>query len=98
MNHFMDYVCRGIVRSEDAIRCLNKRVNKLAKCNGKLGASLVCLGVAGLLMTSVIAAQDQEIKALRAQVSELDKHIKDVDSRVVNVANKMEEQNQQEGA
>lgn len=91
MNHFMDYVCRGIVRSEDAIRCLNKRVVKLAKCNSKLGTGVICLGVAGLLLTAMVAIHDQEIQALRKQVAEL---AKSEDT----TTNATEEQNQQEGA
>lgn len=82
--NFMEYVCRGIVRSEDGICRLNKKVAKLAKCTRSTNAGVICMGVAGVLMWSVIVLQDQEIKALKKQVS--------------TIATKMEEQNQQEGA
>lgn len=71
MNHFMDYVCRGIVRSEDAIRRLNKNVNKLAKCTSQLSIAVTLMGVAGMLTAAMLAAHDKEIKALQKQVSEL---------------------------
>ena len=66
MNSFMEYVCRGVVRSEDAIRCLNKRTIKLA-------TAVICLGIASLGVTAVLLAQDNEIKALRNQVDDLAK-------------------------
>lgn len=71
MNHFMDYVCRGIVRSEDAIRRLNKNVTKLAKCNSQLSTAVICMGIAGMLTAAMLAVHDKEIKALQKQVSEL---------------------------
>lgn len=98
MNHFMDYVCRGIVRSEDAIRCLNKRTIKLAKCNRQLSTAVMCLGVAGILTLAVVAAQDNEIKALRARVDELAKDVADIEDHADYLAKTMEEQIQQEGA
>jgi hypothetical protein len=79
----MDYVCHGIVRSENAINRLSRNVAKLGKCTNRLGTSAICLGVAGLLLTAVVSAQDREIKALKKQVAKL--------------AKDMEEQNQQEG-
>lgn len=94
MNSFMDYVCRGIVRSEDAVRCLNKRMVKLAKCNKQLSAAVVCMGVAGLLTISVLWAQDNEIKALKAQVADLNAAREPME----NVVDETEEQIQQEGA
>jgi hypothetical protein len=84
MNSFMEYICRGVVRSEDSIRCLNKRTIRLAKYNKQLGTAVICLGIAGLGATVVLLAQDNEIKALRNQVDDL--------------AKTMEEQNKQEGA
>ena len=94
MNHYMDYVCRGIVRSEDANRCLNKRVVKLSKCNKQLSTAGICMGVSGLLTLSVLWAQDNEIKALRKQVEE----IAAARGPMENVVNETEENTQQEGA
>jgi hypothetical protein len=91
MNDFMSYVCRGIVRSEDAIRCLNKRTIKLAKCCRQTNAAVLCFGVASLLTLAVIADQNREIKALKQQVDNLTKDAKDT-------ANNTEEETQQEGA
>lgn len=73
MDHFIEYVCRGVMRSEDAIKRLNKNVATLAKSHRNLSAGVICLGVAGLLLTSVIADQDKEIKALKKQVKDLTK-------------------------
>lgn len=99
MNNFFEYVCRGVIRSEDAIRDLSKNVASLTKCNRHLAGSVVCIGVAGLLMTWVIYDQDKEIKALKKQTAELAKEVEaHADPVVVNVANDMEEQNEQEGA
>lgn len=84
MNEFIEYVCRGVIRSEDAIDRLNRSVVTLARCKNRLNTSVICLGVAGLLLTAVVAAQDRDIKALKKQVSELAKNT--------------EEQKQQEGA
>ena len=73
--NFMEYVCRGIVRSEDAICRLNKNVTKLAKCTRSTNTGVICLCVAGIMMCSVIAIQDQEIKALSRQVKDLDRRL-----------------------
>jgi hypothetical protein len=71
MNQFIEYVCRGVIRSEDAIKNLNKKVVGLAKCHRKLSVGIICVSVAGLLLTSVVAAQDKEIQALKKQVADL---------------------------
>lgn len=91
MNSFMDYVCRGIVRSEDAVRCLNKRVVKLTKSCRQTNTAVVCLCVSGLLMTAVLMIQDTEIKALKQKVDDLTKDAEDT-------ADNTEEETQQEGA
>lgn len=93
MNHFIEYVCRGVIRSEDSINRLNRNVAALAKGNRNLAASVVCLGVAGILMTSVLFEQDKEIKALKKQVADLTKPAEDVI-----VADNVEEVENQEGA
>ena len=98
MNHFMDYVCRGIVRSEDAVRCLNKRVVKLTKCCRQTNTAVICLGVSCLVTLAVVAMQDREIKALQKQVTELTKDVDDYADQVDYVASNMEGTNQQEGA
>jgi poly(3-hydroxyalkanoate) synthetase len=82
--NFMEYVCRGIVRSEDAIDRLNKKVTKMAKTNASLNINIAGICVAGLILTAIVAVQDREIKALQKQVNDL--------------AKDMEEKNQQEGA
>lgn len=90
MNHFIEYVCRCVVLSEDAIQRLGKKVTNLAKCNRNLTASVICLGVAGILMTSVVAEQEKEIRTLKKQVSDLADKTETYDTA--------EEQNDQEGA
>lgn len=90
MNQFIEYVCRGVIRSEDAIRRLNKNVVKLAKCTRNLNTSVVCIGFAGILLCSVVAAQDKEIKALQKQVSDITAKTETHDTT--------EEQTEQEGA
>ena len=94
MNQFIEYVCRGVIRSEDAIRDLSKNVVGLAKCHKRLTASVICLGVAGLLLTSVVAEQDKDIKALKKQVSDLAA----ARGPMENVVDNTEEQKDQEGA
>lgn len=83
MNHFIEYVCRSVVRSEDAICRLNKRYAQLAKCMKRTNVGVICIGVGTIMVASVVAMQDKEIKALQEQVADL---------------SKTEEQNQQEGA
>lgn len=87
MDHFIEYICRGVVRSEDAICRLNKRYVKLAKCMKGTNVAVMCIGVGAIMVASVVWMQDNEIKALQKQVAELTKDPENV-----------EEQNQQEGA
>lgn len=84
MDHFIEYICRGVVRSEDAICRLNKRYVKLAKYMQQTNVAVICIGVGAIMVASVVAIQDKEIKALQKQVADL--------------TPKTEEQNQQEGA
>ena len=93
MNEFIEYVCRGVIRSEDAVKNLNRKVIGLAKCHHRLTVSVICIGVAGLLLTSVIADQDKEIKALKKQVADL--AVKDEPD---DTTDNTEEQKDQEGA
>lgn len=95
MNHFIEYVCRGVVHNEDGIKRLRKNVTTLAKCNRNLAASLICYGVAGILLTLVVAEQDKEIKALKKQVADLAKCEEAEDATVTD---NTEEQKDQEGA
>lgn len=90
--NFMEYVCRGIVRSEDAICRLNKRVVKLAKCTRSLNTSILCIGIGTLMLGTVVAIQDKEIRELQKQVAEL------TAKPEIQNENATEEQNQQEGA
>ena len=94
MDHFMEYICRGVVRSEDAICRLNKRYVKLAKCMSRTNVGVMCIGVGAIMVASVVAMQDQEIKALKKQVEE----IAAARGPMENVANETEENTQQEGA
>jgi hypothetical protein len=84
MDHFIEYICRGVVRSEDAICRLNKRYVKLAKHMNRTNVAVMCIGVGAIMVASVVWMQDNEIKALQKQVADL--------------TPKTEEQNQQEGA
>jgi hypothetical protein len=95
MNNFIEYVCRGVIRSEDAIRHLRRNVSGLVKCTRNLSTSVICLGVAGVLLTAVIYDQDKDIKALKKQVAAL---AKDAEAKNEPVTDNMEEQTQQEGA
>lgn len=90
MNQFIEYVCRGVIRSEDAIRNLRKNVVSLARCNRNLTVGVICIGVAGLLMATVVAEQDKEIEALKKQVADLATKTETHDTT--------EEQTDQEGA
>lgn len=92
--NFMEYVCRGIVRSEDAIARLNKNVRNMAKCCKRTNVAVACIGVGCLLFGAVVAIQDQEIKALQKQVAELAAN--DESESLEDTTT--EEQNQQEGA
>lgn len=93
MNHFIEYVCRGVVHSEDAIRQLSKRTAKLTKCCRQTNTAVFCFGVVCFGMLAILAIQDQEIKALQKQVTEL------ANSEVeTNTVDATEEQNQQKGA
>lgn len=95
MNHFIEYVCRSVMRSEDAICRLNKKVAKLAKCTHNTNKSVACIGIGVIALCSVVWMQDNEIKKLQKQVSELAEEAEPV---VVNNTVNTEEQNQQEGA
>ena len=95
MNDFIEYVCRGVIRSEDAIKNLNRNVRALAKANRNLRAGIICFGISGILLTLVIAEQDMEIKALKKQVANLAKNEEDTSD---NISDATEEQNDQEGA
>ena len=94
MDHFIEYICRGVVRSEDAICRLNKRYVKLAKCMSRTNVGVMCIGVGAIMVASVVAMQDQEIKALKKQVTDLAA----ARGPMENVVDDTEEQNQQEGA
>ena len=94
MDHFMEYICRGVVRSEDAICRLNKRYVKLAKCMSRTNVGVMCIGVGAIMVASVVAIQDQEIKALKKQVEE----IAAARGPMENVVNETEENTTQEGA
>ena len=71
MNHVIEYLVRGVVRSEDAICRLNKNVRSLAKCHCYLTAGALCIGVGALMVASVVAEQDKEIETLKKQVNDL---------------------------
>lgn len=94
MNHFIEYICRSAVRSEDAICRLNKRMTKLNKCMNRTNVGVMCIGVGAIMVASVVWVQDTEIKALRKQVDE----ITAARGPMGNVVDETEEQNQQEGA
>lgn len=98
MNEFIEYVCRGVIRSEDAIKNLNRNVRSLAKCNRNLRAGLICFGISSLLLTSVVAMQDKEIKELKKQVADLAAKDEPEEGSTEDTANTTEEQNEQEGA
>lgn len=93
MNEFIEYVCRGVIRSEDAIKNLNRNVRTLAKCNRNFRTSLICFGVSSLFLTAIVAIQDKEIRELQKQVADL--AVKD---EAIETADTTEEQNEQEGA
>jgi hypothetical protein len=67
------HICRTVANSEIAIHRLNKKVINMAKCCRLTNTRVSCLAVAGLLTMAVIAMQDKEIKALKAQVANLTK-------------------------
>lgn len=98
MNQFIEYVCRGVIRSEDAIKNMNRKVAGLTKCHRKLGISVICVSVAGLLLTSVVAAQDKEIQALKKQVATLMPKDEPEEGSTEDTTDTTEEQNDQEGA
>lgn len=87
MNHFFEYVCRSVIRSEDAINQLGKNVTKLAKCCRRADT---CVALAGLCILAVVAMQDKEIKELQKKVADLTAKTETHDT--------MEEQTEQEGA
>ena len=94
MDHFIEYICKGVIRSEDAICRTNKRVTKLAKCCSRTNTTVLCLGIASALTMAVLVIQDQEIKALQKQVSDLEAKGEPTEA----VENNTEENTQQEGA
>lgn len=98
MNEFIEYVCRGVIRSEDAIKNLNRSVRTLAKCNRNLRAGLICFGISSLLLTSVVALQDKEIQALKKQVAKLAVKDEPTEGSTEDATDTTEEQNEQEGA
>lgn len=80
--NFMEYVCRGIVRSEDAIGRLNKNVVKLAKCNNKLATTVALLGIAAMMSATVICANIKDIERLEKQNADLKTQVKDLAGEV----------------
>lgn len=90
MNHFFEYVCRSVIRSEDAINRLGTNVTKLAKCCRVTNARVACIGLGALGILAVVAMQDKEIKALQKQVADLAAKTETPDTT--------EEQTEQEGA
>ena len=94
MNHVIEYMFRSAVRSEDAVRCLNKRVVKLAKCCRRTNTAAVYIGIACLGALTVLAIQDYEIKALQKKVADLEA----ARGPMENVVDDAEEKNQQKGA
>ena len=71
MNEIMR-MCRIMVNSENAIHRLSNKVGTLAKCCRKTSAQITLVAVAGLMLTALVAMQDQEIKALRKRVTNLE--------------------------
>lgn len=100
MNQFIEYVCRGVIRSEDAIKNLNRKVAGLTKCHRNLAVSVICVSISGLILTSVVAAQDKEIQALKKQVATLIPvpEEKPEEGSTEDTVDTTEEQNDQEGA
>lgn len=86
------YICRSVANSENAICRLNKTVGKLAKCCRKTHAQVGGILIATLLITTVIAIQDKEIRALKKQVADLAK------CEEAETHDTTEEQTAQEGA
>ena len=80
MNPFIEYVCHGVIRSENAIKRLNKNVSGLTKCCLRTNARVTCVVVAVALITTVVVMQDKEIKALERKVSDLSAKIKTHDT------------------
>ena len=99
MNHFIEYICRSAVRSEDAICRLNKRMTKLTKCMNRTNVGVMCIGVGAIMVASVVWMQDNEIKALQNKVDNLNKGLDILlDIEEEGDADKTEENTQQEGA
>jgi peptidoglycan hydrolase CwlO-like protein len=96
--NFMEYICRGIVRSEDAINRLGKSVKQLAKNDRAIKGGLVYVSIAGALMCFIIAAQEREIQALQQKVEDLANDLADVDAYAGNIASDVEELKNQKGA
>lgn len=71
MNQCIEYVCRGVIVSEDAVKRLNKNVAGMVKCCIRTNTRVTCVAVAVALITTVVVAQNKEIKALKAQVANL---------------------------
>ena len=94
MNHFIEYICRSAVRSEDAICRLNKRIAKLTKRMNHTSISVICIGVGAVMVASVVAMQDREIKILQNKVAKLEEAC----TPLINVTDNTEENTQQEGA
>ena len=90
MNEFIEYICRGIIHSEDAVKRLNKNVAGLAKNIRFTNSRVTCVVIASLAITAVVAIQDKEIKALQQRVADLEDKNETHDTT--------EEQNDQEGA
>lgn len=89
MNEFIG-LCRSVVNSENAIKRLNHNVAAIAKCCRSTNAAVLCVTLAGVGLTMVLAIQDKEIKALQKQVVELTAKLETPDTT--------EEQTEQEGA
>ena len=88
-------ICRSLVNSENAIKRLNHNVTSIARYCRRTNAAVLCVALAGIGLTAVLAIQDKEIKALQKQVADLAKNAEDISD---DTSDATEEHNDQEGA
>lgn len=89
MNEWLN-ICRSVADSENAIYRLGKRVGNMTRYCRLTSFRVTCIGIAGICIAAVVAAQDCEIRALKKQVTDL--------TAKVETLNITEEQKDQEGA
>lgn len=71
MDQCTEYACRGVIISDDAIKCMNKNATGLVKSFVRANTRATFIAVAATLIAVAVVTQRKEIKALKQQIANL---------------------------